>query len=276
MLDETYYFRGQIRSDPSGHKSLIEFYYYYKDKRDLRVLLDFFHVGWIDANLSALLDAILFYLKQENNHEFFVDAEVILKKFDVLCRNGFVVDFDGQPLAIDDRDSTAPLSKFYSDQDTEFITYIEDDLLDHRGLTSHQELKMNLIDHFAELFANIETHAKTNLPIFVCGQYYPKYREFKFTIVDLGVGFLEPIAKHTNGRIKTCKEAITWALKGNTTKLDASGGLGLPRIYQYCSENRGCFNIITGDAYWGNNLGASDTFTVPPFLGTTIHLTFKC
>jgi hypothetical protein len=276
MIDDIYSFPYNISTNPEGHKVLTDFYNTYKEVADKEIILDFSRLSWIDANLCAFFGAILHDLKEENRHSFFVDGEEIKRKLDVLMRNGFVVDIDGQPLMNDDRYSTARLTKFYKHQDTEFITYISNDLLSHRALESHSGLKYNLIDHFAELFANIETHAKTDKPIFVCGQYYPHRGVFKFTIVDLGIGFFEPINGYTKGSVKTCKGAIEWALQGNSTKKDATGGLGLTSIYQYCVENDGGFHIVTGDAYWGNNIGTQSVVKVNPFLGTTIHLSFRC
>lgn len=274
--DEIYSFPQNISTSPRGHESLIEFYNTYKSIPAREIVLDFSRLSWIDANLCALLDAILYELTEENGHKFFVDSEEIKRKLDVLMRNGFVVNMDGQPILHDDRNSTARLTKFEKHQDTEFISYISSDLLNHRALHRHNNLKFSLIDHFAELFANIETHADTDKPLFVCGQYYPRLHIFKFTLVDLGIGFLEPITAHTKGLIQTCEEAIEWALQGNTTKKDASGGLGLTSIHDFCIANKGGFNIVTGDAYWGNNLGNTRAVPVTPFLGTTIHLSFRC
>ncbi len=67
------------------------------------------------------------------------------------------------------------------------------------------------MNHFLEVFSNIHLHAHTKDPVFACGQYYPSKNLLKFTLVDLGVGFLEPISNFTKNQINEAEKAILWA-----------------------------------------------------------------
>lgn len=275
QYDFIYHLKGNITTHPSGYKRITDIYFTLKDFKNKNILIGFKDLVWLDANLCALLDAVLFELTTVNGHTFHAaDPEMIEKNFAVLMRNGFILDSDSNPIMHDDNKSCVRLNKFAPNEDVAFLNYITKDLLGHSAF-SKNSLNWQLTEHFAELFANIETHARTIKPVFACGQYYPKQNELKFTIVDLGVGFLEPIYSHTKGEITSYEEAIEWAIKGNTTKTSETGGIGLKSLYDYCSNNRGYFNIISGDTYWGNSLGELGSRKIKPFIGTTVHLIFN-
>jgi tetratricopeptide (TPR) repeat protein len=53
---------------------------------------------------------------------------------------------------------------------------------------------------YFEIFDNVGVHANTIEPVITCGQLYPAARTLKFTLVDLGDGFLKKIARFTRGR----------------------------------------------------------------------------
>ena len=275
FMDLIYRFQNNIDTTPSGHAKLVNFYLAYNQSSKLEVVLDLNEVNFIDANQCALLGAILTKLGRENRHKFSFIGSQILGQFNILSRNGFIKS-SSESLTLGRNSSSAVrMALFTTEQDTEFLDYIENELLCHPALVKHIDFKDELIEHFSELFANIATHAQTN-EVFVCGQYYPKRRELKFSIVDLGIGFLPPIMEYTKGEVATAEQAIAWALNGNSTKLDAPGGLGIKSLYEYCINKSGYFNIISGDSYWGNNLGTIGNRTIKPLCGTIVHLIFKC
>lgn len=228
---------------------------------------------WIEANLSALLQAILYKLNKENQLVFRFDISLIENRFPILFRNGFLSSLLDLP---DGVGTTVEMQNFSPDEDVKFYNYINDKLLEHPKMQRHG--CSELVGHYLEVFANVKRHAKTTEPVFACGQFYPSTKKLYFTLVDLGVGYLPPIQKYTNGIICTSKEAIEWALqRGNTTKgLEETGGLGLNELFNHCEQTGGQFNIVTGNAYWGNNLGELGPRIVPEFAGTTIHLIYNC
>jgi hypothetical protein len=272
-MEKIYAFENNIDTTPSGHKKLIDFYISLKDLPATNVILDLQEVNFIDANQCALLGAIMTKLAKDQRHSFACYGNQVDGRFNILKRNGFIRTEDS---ASTSTGSSVPLATFQTEDDVGFLNYISHELLGQKALDRHRKFKNEAIDHFSELFANISTHARTTEEVFVCGQFYPIKRQLKFSIVDLGVGFLPPISEHTNGSITTSEQSIDWAIKGNTTKKDAPGGLGIKSLYDYCSENRGNFNIISGDCYWGNNLGTMGNRKITPFCGTIIHLIFKC
>lgn len=270
-----------IDSSYSGYKKLVNFYHDCRDYTNETISIDFYKLDWIDGNQSALLEAILYKLSKENGLTFSADIDFLKRKFDVLFRNGFIN--TGEKIE-DDRKSTVPMKSFNCSDKNGFIRYVEGELMQHRGMPAlKNKVKDQIIEDIIEIFCNAHLHANTTDPFFVAGQYYPKMGELRFTMVDLGDGFLPRIQNATHGRVTTSLEAINWAISGNSSKLalsHTSGGLGLKNIHKYCKENYGTLDIVTGDGYWSSSY-QNTIFTggrqigISPFVGTALNLTFQ-
>jgi len=242
----SYRVEGRLTSGPSSFEKLYSIYENFQNSDPKRILLDFSQVQWMDANLCAVLDSIIFVLNRDFGHLFFINKNQIKGKFDIFQRNGFLKSTDSSEYLIDNHDTSIRMTRFTCDSDGEFYEYIGDQLFGHRAFSEIPNIKSELLEHFLEIFANIQTHAQTKGPVFACGQYYPKNKVLKFTLVDIGVGFFEPIAEFTRGKVKTVDEAILWALaERNSTKPDAPGGLGLTSLKNYCDKKGHIFRIVT-------------------------------
>lgn len=273
--------KDRIDTSFSGYKKLTSFYIECADYTNEIISMNLYDLEWIDGNMSALLDAILYKLEKENGLRFSTDFEFLKKKFDVLLRNGFI---DIGEKIEDDRKSTVPMKSFDTGDKKGFINYVEGELMEHRGMPAlTSTVKEQIIQDIIEVFCNSHYHANTTDPFFVAGQYYPRQRELRFTMVDLGDGFLPRISKATNGKIGTSLEAINWAVSGNSSKRileNTSGGLGLQNIRKYCTETGGTLDIVTGDGYWstgyaGTIFDGGRVLGANAFAGTTLNLTFR-
>lgn len=274
-----YTFKGELKTDIAGFRKLMHLYHIISNYEGSKLKINFGQMNFFDANMSAVLLAMLQKLEKDNSNKIIVDYEQIDKNCEVLRRNGFIGHLDGNvSQAIDPRKSTVPLKAFKSSQADAFVSYIENDFLKHRGLEG--KLTRNMVgkikDSYLEIFSNIELHSETNRPLYTCGQYYPQKREFKFTVVDVGVGFLKNISKKEKS-ITSYESAIDWAVKGNSTKKGTTkGGTGLLNILKYCRSSKGEFHIVSGDCYWRfTGTEIEKTTLIKYFCGTTVHLIFR-
>lgn len=263
--------RGDVRTDRVGYLKLIEFYNNCSRYKNEEVLIDFQYLTWIDANMSALFMAIATKLHRENSISFRVDQDLLKTRFNILIRNLTFQDIEVIP---NSTGSAIQLTGFTKTDDEKFLQYINESLLGHPNLQLTRGEKNSLRDAFLELFSNVQKHAKTNNPIFACGQYYPTFKRLSFTLVDTGIGYLPPIQRFTKGDISTPEGAILWALDGNTTKKNTPGGLGLKSVKQFCETSGSKFSIITSGAYWHNAL--SKALKVQEFCGTVVNVIFDC
>lgn len=270
--------KDSLYTDFSGIKRLFNFYHDAAQYYNTTIFIDFYHLTWFDANLSALFGSMLEKLSVENNLKFSTDLTFVKEKFNVLFRNGFL---NNGKVFVDEQKSTISFMSFELDDKHGFVNYIENDLLSHRGMpTIEPKTKDNIIDSLIEVFCNIQIHSKSKSPFFVCGQYYPQKGYIVFSIVDLGVGFLPAINIKTNGVINNSFDAIKWALtKGNTTKESKIGGIGLFDLCTYFKESGGNLQIITGDVFWATEIDYNQINHYKfdnPYVGSIINLFFNC
>jgi hypothetical protein len=267
---------GVLKTEFGGIKKLYEFYNEALKYYDTKIYIDLKNLYFLDGNLCALLQSMLYRLNILNKLVFVADFEFIKENFNVLIRNGFI---SLDESFIDDRKSTIGLRQFDVKKPDEFIEYIKNDLMNHRGLNLTEEMTERILYCFIEIFSNIELHSKTDEPFFACGQFFPENGTLKFSIVDIGNGFLPAISAKTNQVVNTSYDSILWALEErNTTKLDAPGGLGLTELRDYFNRNGGQLQIITGDAFWSSEFDGNSvkyqSFLNPCF-GTMINLVFS-
>lgn len=268
---------GDLTTNFVGINELFKFYNEAKDYFDCIISIDFYHLRWFDANLSAIFGAMIQLLIDNNNLKFTTDLAYLENRFDVLFRNGFL---NSENYKSDERNSTIAFQNFDQKDKESFNHYIENNLMQHRGMPNLSEDQSDsILDALNEIFCNIQLHAQTDNDFFVCGQYYPRQSKLIFTMVDLGIGFLPAIAEKTNNEVQSNYQAIKWALeKRNTTKKNTPGGLGLYDLNNYFSSSNGDFQIITGDTFWSKNLENSPLkkqIFNKPFIGTIVNLVFE-
>lgn len=271
----------EIKTDYLGVNRLLRFYQWAKQYRYNKVTLNLSPVNHIDANLCAILLSLIYKLKTEN--KLYVFCELSDSITSIFFRNGFMAHLQGKgnnnPYP-DFRDSAIPLFSFLPEQDEAFYHYLKENFFAHRGLENIQgDTKTNLRSHYIEVFNNVGLHAGTTLPVFACGQYFPEQKNLRFTLVDLGVGFLPKIRLATNGNINDENSAIIWATEGLNTTKDAAygpGGTGLKELKTYCTRNNGSFHICSGKGYVNMmGLKTMEHHLDIPFPGSVVNIILR-
>lgn len=246
--------------------------------KDSTIVIDLCNLVWIDANMVAILSGLVYKLREENTLDFVANLDPKKNTFEILFVNGFL-NSDG--LEIKNTGTSIKLRNFSIEDIDEYVEYVENDLVQHNDLHLNEESREIIISALIEIFANYEAHSNTKYPLFVCGQYFPKKTQLKFSIFDLGVGFLDPINK-VNPKIITSEEAISWALvEGNSSKTNMPGGCGLYDLKVDLLNNNGSIDIASGETYKSRFLKNGKEFDLNKTLncnniGTTINLFFNC
>lgn len=270
----------RIYTDATGIRQILTFYSACKEYNNCIISINLDKTEWFDGNLCAFLGALLYRLSIDNNLRFTMDASQVSAKCRILFANNFLpID---QNLEQYKTDSCLPFKGFYPKQKDEFFQYLENDLFSHQAMPKLDvETREKLIDDLTEIYANIDKHAETEQPFFVCGQYYPYKHSLHFTICDLGIGFFKKINQQKPEEIRSCGDAILWALAGNSTKPDAPGGSGLKNLYRYLKENKGAMQIYTGDYGWCSKTAGSILYPEgikqlnTEYIGSAINLEFN-
>jgi hypothetical protein len=266
----------KVTSEFEGYEYLIQIYRLAEASNDLIIELSFNYCTWFEANLAAVLGAIVELLNESGKRVYIyhVNPRVAL----VMRKNGFLCGFGYEP-AYDQHGTILRYQQFTPKDDDDFSNYIKTELLTKPDFPKHSKaLGKKISESIFELYENARTHGRCK-KIHTCGQYYPQKRipRLDVTIVDMGITIKKNVStflkKNCNG-----SEAIEWALAyGNTTKTGKiSGGLGLDIMFEFIKHNNGKVQIISSDGYWefrrGETLKTNFSKTFP---GTIVNIEFS-
>jgi len=241
------YFPNKITSAIGGYEMLLRFHNDLIHLENTSIEISFFNVSWFEANLVAILGAIIENLESKGNIVSIIECNM---NNDILTRNGFLTNFGFKP-ALSLNTTQIPYRKFLENQPHLYNQYIQEELLDKSEFPKHSERLGNEIKrNIYELFENARTHGKCS-QIHTCGQFYPQRKKLHITIVDTGNTIINNVRKYLNQDLLS-SECIDWAMQsGNTTKTGAiSGGLGLGIIFDFINLNQGKIQIISSNGYW--------------------------
>lgn len=225
------------------------------------VVIDMERTKWFDADMCAVLGAILHSLTKRLNSVNLINLFPNVEK--ILSKNGFLSHYGGEK--IPDHwgttipyqvvDIILPYQRFNGKDVNNFVRNIENDFMHRPELPQMSPLLFKRFSKsIGEIFGNAVRHSQSKLGVFSCGQYFPTKNLLCFTVVDLGMGIRENIRVHTNYDL-TPVNAITWATKQyNTSKppgsSDMPSGLGLPLLCDFIDVNDGCIRIVSDAGYW--------------------------
>jgi anti-anti-sigma regulatory factor len=257
-----------------GYSFLIDFYQRTQKTFFEEIVLDFAATTWFEANLLAVLGALLNRLENELNTIRIINLN---KKIETLFkRNQFLSHFGGYSLA-DFYHTTVRYTKFKATEERLFKVYLDNELLAKETMPKmSSRLRKKINESIFEIFNNAAIHGQCS-HIFTCGQYFPVKARLDFTIVDLGVTIRKNVSDYLQNDY-TGEEAIKWAVSENNTTRKGSipGGLGLKIIREFIELNKGKIQIISADGYWqqSQNKVTSRSFT-KNFPGAIVNLEFN-
>ena len=242
-----------IHNDTRGYNQLIKLYEEHKEDIFEDIELDL--TSWFDANLSAVLGAILDKIKQDGLKNIqFGNIKSDIQK--ILQKNNFL-SFYGFDRLHDTFHTTIEYKKLKPTDTRYFNAYLEEELLSRSEFPNMIEyVHEKISESIQEMFINAIYHSRTEF-IYTCGQFHPARHELNFTIVDTGIGFAKRIEESLDIPNISSKDAIMWAITdGNTSKKDVSGGLGLAILKEFITINKGKMQIISGNAFYelSNNI----------------------
>ena len=144
-----------------------------------------------------------------------------------------------------------------------FYNYFNEQLK-RKVLNTSDKLLNKIMQKIFELFSNVFRHSQSELGIFCSGQFYPRNKQFYFTIVDGGVGipfnvnkYLEEDFKKKNKGIFNRKKfkresdesTIDWAMKEGHSST-GEGGLGLALLEELILKSNGTLEIVSKQGHY--------------------------
>ncbi len=270
------YLPEKITSSIDGYELLLRFHNDIIHFSNNTIHISFKNVTWFEANLVAVLGAMIEELESRGNEIEIVEYDDFKSINDILFRNGFFPHYGITINSLFSSDTQIPYKKFKHSEPISYNDYIQQELLNNKDFPKHspklgKEIKRNIY----ELFENARTHGKCT-HIHTCGQFYPYYKKLHITIVDTGKTIVSNVQDYLKNKINSC-QCIDWAMQtGNTTKEgNTPGGLGLGLIFDFININQGKFQVLSSNGYWelkdGKVKKADINFS---FSGTIANLEF--
>jgi hypothetical protein len=270
------YIPSKITSQVYGYELLLRFHNDLSSLKNEMIYISFKNVFWFEANLVAILGAIIEDLEERQNIVQIIDTDYLKSKNDILFRNGFLPHYGINSGSLFSSNTQIPYKKFKEGEPHLYNQYIQSELLDNKEFPRHTERLGNEIKrNIYELFENARTHGKCK-NIHTCGQFYPTRKKLHITIVDTGKTIVNNVNDFLNKGMSS-SECINWAMEtGNTTKVgNTPGGLGLGLIFEFINLNKGKVQIVSSNGYWELREGIiSKTDLNFSFDGTIANLEF--
>jgi hypothetical protein len=242
------------------------------------IILDFKQNTWFEANLCAVLGAIINKAATNLNNISFQSIPYLLQS--VFERNHFLAAFGGNKIS-DFNDTTIKYRRNKLSDEKLIREFLNGELLNKPDFPKLSDAaKKEIIRSIFEIYSNAILHGNCE-DVFSCGQFYPQKTppRIDFTIVDIGHTIKANVNDFLNKNFSGI-EAIQWALEeNNTTKpkeKNIPGGLGFKIICDFAHLNNGKVQIVSSDGCWQLTRGKEEAQSLPlPFPGTIVNLEFN-
>ena len=269
-------FPKDFKSNYRGYKNFITLLHLLNDTDDNTSIINFKNTQTFEANLAAILGAIVDLSFDQDKRIEYINIPPVLKNF--LELNTFLPASSSTYIS-KHIGTIITFMKFTPYKDIEFIEYIKNEMLSKPNFPKHSKmLGKKINESIFELFENARTHGHCK-NIYTCGQIIEEdgATRLDFTIVDMGKTIKLNVNQYLDQKLSGA-DAIEWAIQsGHTTKTgDVSGGLGLDIIFEFIKLNKGRIQIVSSDGFleYHNGNIKKKTFE-KPFFGTIANIEFN-
>lgn len=269
-------FPRDFKSNFQGYKNFITLLHLLNESEDNSSTISFENTQVFEANLVAILGAIVDLSLDQDKKVEYVKIPTILKN--VLELNTFLPPSESTS-SLTRLGTIITFMKFTTYKDIEFIDYVRNEMLSKPNFPKHSKmLGKKINESIFELFENARTHGHCR-NIYTCGQIIEEAGSSRldFTIVDMGKTIKGNVNQYL-GQDLSGADAIEWAIQsGHTTKTgEVSGGLGLEIIFEFIKLNKGKIQIVSSDGFLEYQEGRFEKKTFEkPFLGTIANIEFN-
>jgi hypothetical protein len=267
-----------ISSDFNGYNYLSTLNHQLQSLDFEQISIDFSENNWFEANLCAVLGAILTESNKNLNDISLINLRNAQEN--IFSRNHFLASFGGAKI-LDLYDTTIKYRRNRMSDDKLIKEFLMTELINKPDFPKLSDAaKKEIIRSIFEIYSNAIIHGDCD-DVFSCGQFYPNKipPRIDFTIVDMGKTIQKNVNEFLQRKLSGI-ESIKWALSDNNTtkpkEKNIPGGLGFNLIQRFVKMNKGKIQIVSADGYWEFVLGKEEYQTLDyPFPGTIVNLEFN-
>jgi len=161
------------------------------------------------------------------------------------------------------------------------MDYLEESWLGRGWVHVSKNLTDAIVGRVWEIYNNAFEHSESH-GVYSCGQYFKHHNDLILSVVDFGHGIPENVKyflkRDPRANLLTAAACLRWAFqRGNTTKTDEPGGLGLDLLKELVCLNQGKLEVYSNEAYvLIDKSGEQYENIAVSFKGTAVHITLRC
>lgn len=265
-----FYFPNKIMNNYRSYGFFTDLLVKTKALDNSQIVLDFEQTRLFDANMCAVLGAILYDLERRGNHIRFVNFQPNIQK-----QVGKLQQGRNNPTREYNWKKNLFCRHFFKNEENDLLEYIESKIFSGKVISDvDPQLKMAISLCLAEIFRNAYAHSKGR-NVFLAHYYSVFKKRLYVTLVSRGKTLKEIVSRYEKKEYSGV-EAILWAVKDGNSVMDQRKGSGLHTIRQFIAQNQGKMQIISADGVWKQV--KQRTFYKPyqdEFPGTIITLEFN-
>jgi len=272
-----------INDSPTDFDKLFELWNVVKDC-SYNVTFDFTRCGFLRPNAIAFLGGLARFIERQNRSGVFNWETVNDPVLAVLRQNGFAAAF-GYKGILGGPGSSIPYREdrtYATGVENDIINYLKFNWLGTGWVRVTSRLRDAIVGRVWEIYANAFLHAKSNIGIFSCGQFFWRMGLLKLTVVDFGVGIPATVRQffkdHPLAKQLSAAACIRWAFQERTSTIKGVGrGNGLSLLKEFVNINHGTLEVYSQDGYALIKDGKEKFSNLRRFFdGTLVNITFRC
>src|SRR5208283_4930747 len=180
-----------------------------------RVIVEFNDCQFLQQNAVILLGGMARAVVNRGGAVRFLSDTMTAAVRENLRRNGFLSVFGGEraPKA---KGNSIPYREHGNADKAEVMDYLRCEWLGRGWISISDQLRDAIIGDVWEIYTNATEHSESPIGVISCGQYYPKKRRIKLTVVDYGIGIPGNVRRFTK-RMVSASSALKWAFTSGTS-----------------------------------------------------------
>jgi hypothetical protein len=212
-----------------------------------RVVVEFAGCEFLQQNAVILLGGMARAVANRGGSVQFLTNTMTAAVRENLRKNGFLSVFGGErmPRA---KGNAIPYREHGKADKEDVMDYLRREWLGRGWISISDQLRDAIIGDVWEIYTNASEHSESPIGVISCGQFYPKKRRIKLTVVDFGIGIPNNVRRFTN-RMVSASSALKWAFTSGTSTKPGGRGLGLSTVKELVKLNGGSLVVYSNDGY---------------------------
>lgn len=250
-------------------------------RNDDDAYLDFSNCRFLGQNAVAFIGGMARLVQSRGRRIWFAWHTLNPRVHANLAQNGFLRAF-GHPRE-PSLGNSIPFREDRAMSPHGFAVHLSRRWLGRGWISISDGLRDAIVGRVSEAYSNVFEHARSEIGLFTCGQFFPNRRELKLTMVDFGVGIPSNVRLHflTSQGIAPHQlqshACMQWAFQIGTSTKPGGRGLGLDLLASFVRVNDGRMEIFSHDGH-ALVTKAGVAFATRPvyFEGTLVNVSLRC